>query len=75
MLHHLLEAEGYEVTDISTCQDAPPQTQTRPFDAVLLNMGLPDGDGLSVLSQLKETTPSLPVIMLTAARSTHQRTD
>jgi len=41
--------------------------KTMPFDAVLLDTGLPDGDGLSVLKHFKNPIASLPVIMLTAS--------
>jgi DNA-binding response OmpR family regulator len=72
-LHDLLESEGYAVTDATTCREALLHTQTMPFDAVLLDFGLPDGDGLSVLKHLKNSIPSLPVIMLTAATTADLR--
>ena len=75
ILHDLLESEGYAVTEASTCREALLHTQTKSFDAVLLDIGLPDGDGVSVLNHLLETSPSLSVIMLTAATSTDLRAD
>lgn len=65
-LHDLLVHEGYQVTCASTCGGALAGATTSPYDAVLLDIGLPDGDGLSVLEVLKEQHPSLPVIILTA---------
>lgn len=62
----LLEYEGYQVTCASTCGDALAEATASPFDAVLLDIGLPDGDGLSVLDILRKLNPSLPVIILTA---------
>jgi DNA-binding response OmpR family regulator len=73
ILHDLLESEGYAVTEASTCREALLHAQTTPFDAVLLDIGLPDGDGLSVLNHLLETIPALSVIMLTAVTSTDLR--
>ncbi|HSB46029.1 MAG TPA: response regulator [Nitrospira sp.] len=70
ILHDLLESEGYAVTEASTCREALLRAQTQFFDAVLLDIGLPDGDGLSVLNHFQESVPSLSVIMLTAATST-----
>ena len=46
-----------------------------PFDAVLLDIGLPDGDGLSVLKHLRNSIPFLPVIMLTAATTAELRAE
>lgn len=65
-LHDLLEHEGYQVTCASTCRDALAQATGFRYDAVLLDIGLPDGDGLSVLDILRERHPSLPIIILTA---------
>jgi DNA-binding response OmpR family regulator len=73
ILHDLLESEGYAVTEASTCREALLHAETTSFDAVLLDIGLPDGDGLSVLNHLQETLPSLSVIMLTAVTSTDLR--
>lgn len=65
-LHDLLEHEGYRVTCASTCHDALVHATGCSYDAMLLDIGLPDGDGLSVLDVLRDQHPSLPVIVLTA---------
>ena len=49
--------------------------KSMPFDAALLDIGLPDGDGLSVLKPFKNPIPSLPVIMLTASTTADLRAD
>ncbi|HXX76353.1 MAG TPA: response regulator [Nitrospiraceae bacterium] len=72
-LHDLLDHEGYQVTCASTCGDALAEATASPYDAVLLDIGLPDGDGLSVLDLLREQHPSLPVIILTAFGSPEYR--
>ena len=69
----LLEHEGYQVTCASTCGDALAEATTSPYNAVLLDVGLPDGDGFSVLDILRELNPSLPVIILTAFTSPEYR--
>lgn len=69
----LLEHEGYQVTCASTCGDALTEATTSPYNAVLLDVGLPDGDGFSVLDILRERNPSLPVIILTAFTSPEYR--
>jgi DNA-binding response OmpR family regulator len=74
-LHDLLESECYTVTNAATCREALLHAQAMPFNAVLLDIGLPDGDGLSVLRDLKNSIPSLPVIMLTAATTDDLRAE
>jgi DNA-binding response OmpR family regulator len=65
-LHDLIEHDGFLVTEVSTCRDALAQVTTVDYVAVLLDIGLPDGDGLAVLETIQAIVPSLPVIMLTA---------
>jgi len=72
-LHDLLEYDGFLVTEVSTCRDALEQVRTVEFSAVLLDIGLPDGDGLTVLEIIQTSTPSLPVIVITAFTSQDYR--
>ena len=43
------------------------------FNAILLDLGLPDGDGLDVLKETQRMDPTLPVVIVTAHIS-HDRT-
>ncbi len=64
LLRVTLEANGYRVLDAATGQDGIVQAaQWRP-DVILLDLGLPDLDGLSVLKRLREWS-HVPVIALT----------
>ncbi len=64
LLRVTLEANGYRVFDAATGQDGIVQAaQWRP-DIVLLDLGLPDLGGLSVLQRLREWS-RVPVIVLT----------
>jgi len=72
-LHDLLEHDGFLVTGVSTCRDALAQVKTVEFAAVLLDIGLPDGDGIAVLETIQAIAPSLPVIILTAFTSQDYR--
>ena len=67
VLVDLLESEGYHVTEASTAREALWHAGTTNFDAVLLDIGLPDADGLTVLDHLHAKLPALPVVMITAA--------
>jgi CheY-like chemotaxis protein len=68
-LDDLIEHDGFRVTDVSICRDALAQVKAVEFAAVLLDIGLPDGDGLAVLQTIQAITLSLPVIVLTAFTS------
>ena len=52
-LRILLEANGYEVIVAGTASDAVEAATASPPDVMLLDLTLPDGDGLSVLDDLK----------------------
>jgi PAS domain S-box-containing protein len=61
----MLEAEGYGVQAASTGADGIAKAGQVFYGAVLLDIGLPDMDGHAVQQALRETDPSLPVIILT----------
>lgn len=61
----LVEA-GYAVDEAANGQDALHLGQTEPFDAVVLDLGLPVLDGLSVLRRWRAEGHSMPVLILTA---------
>jgi len=65
-LQDLLEYEGYQVQSVPTGGRAIAKATAEHFGAVILDLGLPDMDGLSVLHKLTELDPKLPVIILTA---------
>ena len=65
-LHDLLGHAGYRVQMAGTGAEALAKAKAETFAVVLLDVMLPDMDGLSVLTLLKEIDSSLPVIMLTA---------
>ena len=72
-LQDLLEHDGFLVAAVSTCRDTLTQVRTANFAAVLLDIGLPDGDGLALLETIQTIAPSLPVIVLTAFTSQDYR--
>src|ERR671938_874816 len=60
-----LTQEGYRVVEAGTARDALARHE-EGVDLVLLDYRLPDGDGLSVLRQIKEADADTLVILLTA---------
>lgn len=62
-----LEQEGYEVQTATNARSALDHLQRGGLDALILDIGLPGQDGLSLCQQIK-TEYHLPVIFLTARR-------
>ena len=60
-----LEERGYAVSGTSSSLDAVELVQKESFDLVLLDEMMPGKDGLTILTEMKDAKPSLPVIMIT----------
>lgn len=65
-LTDLLHQEGYGVTVVETGRAALDISEYHQFHAVILDLGLPDYDGLEVLTHMLRRDPGLPIIILTA---------
>lgn len=63
LLRVTLEANGYRVFDAATGNDGIVQAAQRKPDVVLLDLGLPDMDGVTVLKRLREWS-RVPVVVL-----------
>jgi DNA-binding response OmpR family regulator len=61
-----LEAEGFRVDGAGNGPEGLKQALARPYDAVVLDLLLPGLDGLSVLRELQERLPDLPVVIVSA---------
>jgi DNA-binding NtrC family response regulator len=65
-LETLLALEGYTVECAASGEEGMARMGDRSFDLVLLDLALPDRNGLDILSDLRSQDPQLPVIMITA---------
>ena len=65
-LQDFLQHEGYNVTIAGTVAGAIELVQARRFNAIILDLGLPDGDGLEVLKAAQQLDSSLPIVIVTA---------
>jgi two-component system, OmpR family, response regulator QseB len=61
-----LRPGGFAVDLMRDAKSAAAALQTSDFDVVLLDLGLPDRDGIDVLRELRKRGDSTPVIILTA---------
>jgi DNA-binding response OmpR family regulator len=64
-----LKAAGYSSMHVATGQEGIDLAGTGDFDLLILDLGLPDIDGFTVLSRLRRTGVATPVIILTARNS------
>ncbi|MFZ5784147.1 MAG: response regulator transcription factor [Pseudomonadota bacterium] len=65
-LQRALEAAGFAVDVAYDGEEAGHLGDTEPYDAIVLDLGLPRIDGLSVLRRWRETGRTTPVLVLTA---------
>ena len=68
-----LEQEGYRVTHAETGSAAMQVFDSERFDLVVLDLMLPDGHGIDLCKKMRETSPQLPILILTALGEDHSR--
>jgi two-component system, OmpR family, copper resistance phosphate regulon response regulator CusR len=68
-----LAGEGYDVVVSRTGEDGYFRATTEPFDAVLLDLGLPGRSGLEILAGLRGRGLRLPVLVVTARDAVDDR--
>lgn len=65
-LEELLKTEGYQTRTASTAEEGLKKFAQEPFDLVLLDISLPDSNGIEILRSIKKDSPETSVIMITA---------
>jgi nitrogen regulation protein NR(I) len=71
-LRRFLQSEGYEVLTASKSEEAVKFANKEKPDLVLMDVRMPEMDGLEVLSRMKESHPQIQVIMMTAYSTTEK---
>src|SRR5260370_4126488 len=66
LLTQRLQGAGYETDLFTTAAEAQTAVTTTRYAAMILDLGLPDGDGLSILREIRQREDPLPVLVLTA---------
>jgi DNA-binding response OmpR family regulator len=68
-----LNAAGFEVDSAVTAGDARSALMTTRYGSIVLDLGLPDADGLSILQDIRGKMDPIPVLILTARSGAHDR--
>jgi two-component system, OmpR family, KDP operon response regulator KdpE len=72
VLKVLLEAEGYRCIEADTALRAEIETRSHKPDLLLIDLGLPDGDGLTVIRRVRAWSP-VPIVVLSARAMEEQK--
>jgi DNA-binding response OmpR family regulator len=73
LLRQGLASAGFAVDVLATAKDASAALETGRWDIVVLDRGLPDADGLDVLTDMRRRSDTTPVLILTAHGSLKDR--
>ena len=73
ILRSALSRAGFAVDAVGLCRDADAALAANRYDAVVLDLGLPDGDGLTLLKDMRKHKNMVPVLVLTARDAVEQR--
>jgi DNA-binding NtrC family response regulator len=65
-LEMLLTSEGYGVTSAETAESGLAKLEEKPYDLLLLDVSLPDRNGLDLLREIRRRDPQLSVVLITA---------
>ncbi|WP_175854954.1 response regulator [Burkholderia anthina] len=68
-----LRKHGISVQHVITAQDAETVHAEETFHALVLDLGLPDRDGMELLASMRAVEPQLPVLILTARDAIEHR--
>ena len=61
----ILEKEGYEVDAVATGQEAIKRSKSRFYNLALVDLRLPDMDGIQLLTTMRDTSPKMVKIIVT----------
>jgi len=65
VLTAILEDEGYIVESVGTAKKAIERTRKKIYNLALIDIRLPDMDGIELLTEMKDTTPKMRKIIIT----------
>lgn len=68
-----LELEGYEITSAFTGSEALQKTHSEYFDLIILDVMLPDVDGISITETIRVQNNQVPILILSAKNTSSDR--
>jgi two-component system response regulator HydG len=75
MIEAVLSDEGYEIKQADDGQAAIDAVEKRFFDLILMDIRMAEVSGLQALKQIKEISPGIPIIIMTAYASVDSAVD
>ena len=72
-IERALQEQAYTVRLAETCAEARDALAESPYDAIVLDLGLPDGDGLTLLREWRNSGFNEPVLILSARDAVEDR--
>ena len=73
ILRSALGRAGFTVDAVASAVDGREALSLTPYDAAILDLGLPDGDGLSLLQEVRKSANAVPILILTARDAVEDR--
>jgi len=73
ILKSALQRAGFVVDVVRLCADAREALALTAYDAAILDLGLPDGDGLRLLAEARAARNGVPILILTARDAVEDR--
>src|ERR1044071_1000068 len=67
LAEQLASAGAYSVAEAANCEEARARASEGLFEFIILDVGLPDGDGRELCAWLRSSGVTAPIILLTAA--------
>lgn len=64
----LLKEEGFAVDTVETAEEGKVEALVNDYDVIVLDLNLPDGNGIAVAQALRRNQRSTPILMLTASQ-------
>ncbi len=73
LLSEAVHAAGWRIDAVGALRDAEEAVATVPYDLLLVDLGLPDGDGLDLIRSARRAGKETPILILTARGAIEER--